>query len=56
MTEAAQTRANELAQQARNTGFEVIAIEPRPDGGAVLVIYGMRRETRINVSPEGIRE
>ncbi len=56
MTEAAQTRVNELTAQMRGSPYEVLRVEDRPDGGAIMHIGGRGVGTQINVSPEGKRE
>ena len=56
MTEAAQTRVNELTAQMRGSPYEVLRVEDRADGGAVIVLGGRGRGMKINVSPDGKRE
>ena len=56
MTEAARNRVEELTAQMRGSPYEVLRVEDRADGGAIMHLGGRGIRTQINVSPNGKRE
>ena len=56
VTKEAKLAVDELIARMKGSPYEAERVNEREDGGAVIVLGGRGRGTRINVSPDGKRE